>query len=234
LDILVSVKYGKRSKMKTLREFSKEAANLLQLRRATKALRPRILRAALRPGLGATRRYPGGASMKGLTKSTLQKLIPESSQREMLEPFLKGAGKGGRVFAAGDLSKEISKYFTGLPKLNPRSREMLNRVVLLHEGAELKRSAAKRLVPFSSHVSPKVLLDESNILATLPKSHAKVRETFANMRRGELESLPLLKRVYGKKRLSRHAKRRIGDMLEQQIPSPLETVKRLEAAGRRS
>jgi len=100
-------------------------------------------------------------------------------------------------------------------RLTPKSKEAVNRLVGVHEGIE-RHLAKKKKLPggtFASHISPEVLLRESNIVSTLPKDLKGAKNFFKTMRgySGETEKLKEMFPgfEYGKGRISRHARKRM-------------------------
>jgi len=126
------------------------------------------------------------------------------------------------IYSKGDTSRAVSSVIgiPGLRKLPARDREAFNKVLGLHEGFELGHSI-KKDVPIFNHAHPDVLLRESNIVATMPNTLAKARGALKFLRTatGERESLESLVPgfTYGKTRLSRHARRRVGDLMAKTI-----------------
>lgn len=167
------------------------------------------------------------------------------SPRDVIQrqgPILTGGGRRGSFTG---LSKFMRKHDAPISTpTTPRGQEILNRTGMLHEGLELQalgkgktiaqRSAnwgqpvaptvAESGVAGYGHVSPSVVLRERNILNTLPKSRgaAEATKTISEIRNLE-GSAPHIESVIGRAlpygqgqgRLSRHAIRRIEQLMRQ-------------------
>lgn len=131
----------------------------------------------------------------------------------------------GNIMAKGDVVKHFKEVMPGfkVKSMNPVNREATNRIARLHEGMELrvgKKLKNKAPKMFHGHLSPEVVLRESNIMATLPKELKQTRQTFVKLRgaSGEIRALrdviPDFK--YGKERLSRHQIKNLTRIMEKQ------------------
>jgi hypothetical protein len=116
----------------------------------------------------------------------------------------------------GELGRGI---FPRIPHLKkPKSREMFNRSVMLHEGAELGKHPGR--YKFLSHQSLKPPLQDLNIAATLTGTGGKEAATAIRRMRGPdikflYETVPELARLrLGKQRLSRHAIKRVQEIYD--------------------
>jgi len=123
--------------------------------------------------------------------------------------------------------KAINKL---LNKMSPSEKEVTNRLATLHEGDEI--SAAKRLIGTKSkgnvsprwgntgHLSPSVIIEEGNKLATLPKGNTKTKVLLRKLRNegGEAKALEAAYPGYrfGKTRLNRRQKKFLTEKLEKE------------------
>jgi len=105
----------------------------------------------------------------------------------------------------------------GFSALTPEQKKMTNLMAHAHEGDEAALRGSKSYQRFSSHFSPDILLRESNRVATLPKGMSPVGENYIALRNatGEASKMQDAARgfQYGKTRLSRHARKRIADII---------------------
>lgn len=149
-----------------------------------------------------------------------------------------------KIFGTGDMGKNITKHVPEtkgvLSKMSPNEREIVNRITLLHENAERKamkniyREAGTKMTPdgvdfvregtplnklqelSGSHMTPDILAQESNMVATLPKDMTKVREFFTKLRQNDSDA-GILKSIqkyapsfeYGKQRINRHDRKKL-------------------------
>ena len=94
-----------------------------------------------------------------------------------------------------------------MPK-QPIQKEMINRIISHHE---LLETGAKQNIRFYSHASPAVILQESNLLASLPKKYKPAVKIFKKMRTKEISDLkthyPAL--AYGEKKVPKAAQKHI-------------------------
>jgi hypothetical protein len=176
-------------------------------------------------------------SVKRLSRGT--EFDPELL-KQVPGPILSG-GRGGTL---SSLLQHHPAMTAGAPVSLPMGREILNRVALLHEGFERDAlgsgmSVAERLrgwgkpVPSNiegrisgmiggGHMRPRVILKEHNVMSTLPDFTEKnnVREQMRRLRSAD-KTWPTIQHAvggnlpYGQQRLSRHAIRRIEDLVRQ-------------------
>jgi len=99
-------------------------------------------------------------------------------------------------------------------RLDPKNKEAINRIVGIHEGIERKVSKnLKRLGGWTrgGHISPEVLLRESNIVSTLPKELKGAKSYLKTIRMSGNEKDEMRRMFpgfeYGKGRISRHARK---------------------------
>ena len=195
--------------------FEKQAATLKTLRRAANTLKDLVVkrRVLVNPLSGESR--IGKKALKGEMSFGHVTAGPGAIADQRMT---------GKVLASGDLIHEIKpmlKFRPDFPALptNGTDKELINRISLLHEGSEIRHGALKENAPQwgGGHVSPKVILEEHNILATLPKGHRRViKKFFSAVRGGEKEvleqNLPGFR--YGHQRYSRHAIKHLAEILE--------------------
>ena len=105
------------------------------------------------------------------------------------------------VNVKGDAFKAIKKVIPISKITTPQGREAFNRIVLLHEGRELKElsklkgirklfGSMKHKPRFASHVSTAPIVQDLNLAATLRgPGTAEVRAAFRDLRSDELEAL---------------------------------------------
>lgn len=130
----------------------------------------------------------------------------------------------------------------GLPKdilpKSPAAKEMSNRIIGLHEGFErdalpskstawdsLRAWGGKSEGLNTGHVSPSVLLNENNLVSTLPKDlHSELHPMLKTVRNEVDESWPVIQKLlkrdipYGEGRFSRHAKKRMEEAMYNNKP----------------
>ena len=118
------------------------------------------------------------------------------------------------ILAEGDTTKALA------PNLKPRDKEISNRLMLLHERFE--RDALRKYKGRTSagaHADPEVILRESNAIATMPKEHSAVQDLYSSLRQMDGSAPTLSMGIpgfeYGKQRLSRHAIKRMRQILEE-------------------
>ena len=149
-----------------------------------------------------------------------------------------------KFFSTGDVGRPLTKVVPStkgvLNQMSPNEREMVNRITLLHENAERKgirkvfgQAGTKiddgyvdvlregtplhKLQGISGgHVSPDILAQESNMIATLPKEMTGVRDFFTKLRQNP-DDTGVLKAIqkhspgfeYGKQRINRHERKKL-------------------------
>ena len=113
--------------------------------------------------------------------------------------------------------------------MSPKNKEMINRLVTIHEqserkhmGAKSPKSSARSFTRKYGHASPGVIIEESNALATLPKKgYGGTKKTLNTLRKLDgtkslIEgSIPNFQ--YGKTRVSRHAKKHMMRILKSKL-----------------
>jgi hypothetical protein len=207
-----------------LDELEKISVNLQGLRSATKHLNVPILKGrtidvealgtAFLSG-GRTKIEKKGVGLYALNPSVMnssitKKLDPNNHMKNLMTPYKKPvifSGKGGGLRLIDSIKKQYGEdvNFTHMIK-DKKSKEAINRLMLLHEGSEA------RIRPITqsntgSHLSPNVLVEESNIVSSFPKELAPAKRYMRMLRRntGEsaiLENLHPSELRYGQRRYS--------------------------------
>lgn len=169
-----------------------------------------------------------GEGMKPLT-SLQNQMASKMPQGAILPAKGNAADATRRMQSMGVPLKDVGQ-------LTPDQHKMFNSIFAGHEMDELAVKPATAMLG-AGHLSPDVILREHNRLVTMPSSYAPVKEQMQGMRRF-VES-PLLETAgiqYGEgERLSRHARKRITQMMEEQsLPrtmAQLETMKKFINQG---
>jgi hypothetical protein len=204
---------------------NKTAVSLEQLRTAvTKTVKPNWIRASARGGLGKDFVRRGGATSFFVTRENPRIFAAQS----LGDRLVNGVNYYGPNSFSGRLFSQDVNRWKGLSDIE---REVANRTALLHEGVEL--DSLRRLGPNpewrtrwqsvrSSHAAPDVILRENNVLATLPEQQrGAVTQFYRGMR--PVEELALGSVVpnylHGQRRFSRHAIKRIREVLERPLTS---------------
>jgi hypothetical protein len=158
----------------------------------------------------------------------------------------------GKIFSGGGQAGTFSGRFKDSPYLGVRKlpstgvgKEVMNRIGLMHEGFEHRYLGSKGVtyaerarkwgIPVPSdtltigamsslggHVDPRVILNEHNVVSTLPRGVERhvIRNALSRVRSGSFD--PSWKAIqeatgrkipYGKQRLSRHAIKRIAELM---------------------
>jgi len=149
---------------------------------------------------------------------------------------------GGKTYAKGSSLKPFTElgWQPGPVKIRKREKEMLNRLMLLHEQAE--QQALRKAKGFSmwsaNHADPSVILRESNMLASLPKKKYKgVKNFFKEIREIDNTKTILEKNIpgfkYGETKISRHGIRNIQRALKRKGGGP-EDINAYERTARLS
>lgn len=197
-----------------LREFAKTAINLQTARRAVgTAVKPLLIRRGMRY---ADLLHP--SISRGLDARMLSsKVGPFTEHPRITKMFkregvpVKDFGKKPAILASGSVDKiPVAREAGGA--LKGRQSEMVNRLMLLHEHSEVKNARKIKNLNFQrtgGHTDPKVLLDEHNAVATLPKRYARARKFMQGLRSAGPEGLQfnMAGLEYGKHRLSPAAKK---------------------------
>jgi hypothetical protein len=152
------------------------------------------------------------------TEKALTDILSESSKNTKGLQELPGLpGKIFKILTGGKKRvNSIDQLKQSIKNLDPKNKETLNRIGLLHEGFETK---VKNIHTLGSHLSPTVLYREHNLIRTLPPELKPAGDIYRQWRSiiGETGRLKKLnpKFNYGESnRLSRH---KIKQMEQQNI-----------------
>jgi hypothetical protein len=194
--------------------FIKQSVDLAGLRQATKPLMKHVLRGrgAIDTGHGISSVNKGGqmgaAPRLRATGQLAGKILqPAGGAMRQLESYSRSA------YGTPELTDAVSV-------LTPKAKEMMNRMALLHEGSERAfsptsmRGAMDRYFGakhMGAHVDPRVIGQESNMLASMPTGgdYDLVRTAYTAMRNATGE-IPVFNRSitpsgYGQNRMTRSA-----------------------------
>lgn len=157
-------------------------------------------------------------SRKGLAMNAFPKTISEGlvgADKTIINEIDKNlinkimTGKGGAYRAIKN-----PQMFLRLPKFpkNKDQQQMLNRVLSNHELQEIL-TKKKRVLRIASHMSPDVLVAESNLVVSLPKKYNPVKNFMKKLRKSTGEDQMLFKGMpgfeYGKQKISPAGKKHI-------------------------
>jgi len=163
--------------------------------------------------------------------------LPPSSTAGELQRDFGAHGQSWISMGKGDVASSLQGLGTlpddmqnTLKTMSPEKKRMLNAVMEGHELDELK-TKPKVMFRGMGHVSPDVILREHNKLVTLPDELKGITDILQPFRQNEKELLnPYMQYGQGE-RLSRHARKRITDMLERDAEKvQLENFKNYEKA----
>jgi hypothetical protein len=146
--------------------------------------------------------------------------------------------KGGDPTAAIRRHPALEEAVSGpISRMTPQQRMMHNAAIMRHEMAEqaIRGPKTKELTPFrmaTGHMGAEAPLTDVNVLATLPKGSAPVREAMQAYRPVESHLLERATRgvggregmQFGTQRLSRHAKKRVGKRMEEMASEDLKAA----------
>jgi len=119
-------------------------------------------------------------------------------------------GKGGVNKVFNTMSKPFEDFGIKIQMPKHKSqKEILGRVGLMHEFSETKM---KKAIPFAGHTNPKVFMEESNLVSSLPKRYSPAKKYLSKIR--SFVETPSIDKFYpgfkyGKTRLSRAGKKHI-------------------------
>lgn len=179
---------------------------------------------------GSNRVFMKGNFSKFLTKNTnpAVKSLPHLDTPEG-QVQIKAQAKLLNI-SPQDLTEQIKRRIKSVPfayGMDAPNKELLQRTLAAHEGSELRHGPYSKQT-FFGHLSPKVVLEEGNMMATLPKEHGPVRDYMQKLRTYGGEKAYIEKNIpgyqYGSTRLSRHAKRRVSDILERKAKEDIERI----------
>lgn len=221
-------------------EFDKIAYDLQDARKSNKAMQQggSHIRSRLPVMRHKVFNNPGPMTVTPTTPKAFQQratavggIQPDKSELKAATTQISNWTRGKpRVFAKGSIVEPVNKMF-GTGVKTPADKEMFNRAFLSHEQSEIKHrnKVAPHFLERTQHNSPGVIVEESNMLASMPKKHKEVKKAFHKMRRSSSGSneAPGMERlvrgtggkpgfVYGK-RYSRHAKKHIANIVEKKL-----------------
>ncbi len=75
----------------------------------------------------------------------------------------------GKIISRGDILNIPAVNFFNPDAKIPINREMINRLSVMHEGLERKQVLSKPFQLWHGHRGPEVVIQESNMIASLPK-----------------------------------------------------------------
>ena len=154
----------------------------------------------------------------------------------------------GKIHKSSDMSHLVSKagHLKGV-NLAPKDKEIVNRLVTLHEQAEKKFSQEinkgkhkqygfypKTHSGFVSHAHPGVIIEESNALSSMGNESAGAKKVYEVIRGGKYDNTKSILEnrfpgySYGQTRVSRHAKKRMTESLHR-AATEANTMSRKEA-----
>jgi len=230
-----------------LDEIEKTALDLESAKKMTEAsVKPYLVRRGRATDSGIRLRAVDPATGKPMEGPYFPRRMGSPEGPLMASPSPK-TGSRPLIFARGKRLSSLSENVGSSRGFTPRQKEMHKRIILGHEGSEVKH--LKKYSPeFASrfgHASPKVLVEESNMIANMPKEFSPVKRRIRQMRQGPeaggdvKEMASMVRGVGGKpgyvhgRRYSRHAKKRIAEIVERKMGEEksraLERQKALEA-----
>jgi hypothetical protein len=138
----------------------------------------------------------------GLPEATATRMLPDSLRKVQSNPAAMSQASAGKKIRTMD----------------PQNKEVFNRSMLQHENIERKysRQGTPNSPQYHGHAGPQVLMEESNLVRSLPPQYTQAQSAFKDMRNHEQN---LIQKImpsfqYGQTRLSRHARRHINDILQ--------------------
>lgn len=208
-----------------IKGFEKTAITLKEINKFMPIIKKNLIRA--KPKIDTYKgnfnfaKRDGGIYMGPITTSRPYK----DEAKEIVNNLIGKGTPQGKIFAKGDTAKLIENI-TG-KKLEPKNREMANKIMLMHE--EMERQALKKgtkgLKNYKTHADPDIILRESNLISTLPKEYSKVKDIFGYARKMDTTASDLEKLIpgfqYGTKRYSRHARKRMNEILKKKGLIPM-------------
>ena len=199
-----------------MRTFTKVAVSIGGLRAANRAMSGKVIRRSIRvnPIEGTF-----GLSKHGPTPNMGPAGVRKELPKQLLDAHPKLKPMAGNAFIKGDPSRFTAKHVDPqlgerMNKLKPPDREVFNRTVWQHEGAETAVKA-KAAAPFRGHAGVGPPLQDLNIAATLPKQYHGAAGAIRDMRKPEIDALRArhptsFGRIdLGNERISRHARKRL-------------------------
>lgn len=227
-----------------MRDFTKLAVTLSQLRRANRASRALRNRAALHAP--SDQLISKGKALKAMRNDP--KTVTNHFNLPPRNANVPGGVDKRQVFMAGSPRRYVNNVLragsggigggSGFPRAaSPARREAFNRSIFQHEVAEGRAARrGKGHTPFASHISLTPPLQDMNIAATLRGKGRGAAGDIRAMRRDEIELLRALhpssfgRLDIGNERLSRHAIKRLNEVYTRGIERiALENIKALFA-----
>lgn len=212
--------------------FEKRSWDLQKARKAFAPFKDKLIRrgiAADPKGGGGlfTKKHVFNPSLKDMTDLKPSYAGPMSIPEGLKSPAYPVENMYGKIYTKGQTTKRINPNMKGMgipkehipydprvEKLTPAQKELYNRTVLQHEANELKygKTPKAKDTLYGGHVSPQVLLEESNQIATMPKGFEPVQDFLKAMRKDRgLDSIEGFE--FGKTRLSRHGRKHVARIL---------------------
>ncbi|MCJ7521639.1 MAG: hypothetical protein MUP21_05440 [Dehalococcoidia bacterium] len=223
--------------------FEKRALNLATARAAMGRFKDKLIRRAPKLNMGSLSEHMEGKTPKEkLLSLSKDKLSTGGAPLRGMGPAMNAQSTVSshpqanlKTFAQGDALKDLKGFGMDVPAMDRSNKEMTNRMMHLHEQAERKSFGKAKTMWAGAHADPRVILEEGNMLATLPKGHEATKEVFHTLR-GEDSTKALLEAglpgyEYGKTRLSRHGVKHMRRILEgkgmQAVPFPGTEIKKV-------
>lgn len=200
-------------------ELEKISVNLRGLKLISNKIRPKIIKKRI-ISLGSsgitTVRSKKDLGMFGVSSKASDKKIPDY----ILKQFPKPPDQLRQMIITGRGGATKNMAMLSSPPKSPIQKEMINRVLVMHELAEAN---TKKTIPFMLHNNPRVIMEESNLVRSLPKRYGPTKKYISELR-SENES-KYLKEIYpgfryGETRLSRAGKKFIERKYQKQISDP--------------
>lgn len=238
-DELEKVAFGVAEAKKVLRLAKRKVIKVPRMRQAEKALQKMspgdplpfsvaeeiVLRGSGAPmGVGrGAHKVLERAQAAGLTAPMAPERIAQT--RQLGGKII--TGKGGDATAAIRRSPFGVAVREPISRMSGEQRMMHNAIIKNHELAEIGTKGGATSSAFSlatGHMGTQPPLLDNNMLATLPKKHGVVKETVERYRPMEAYYLEQATRgvggrpglEFGEQRLSRHARKRVGQIIEKQ------------------
>lgn len=222
-----------------LNELEKAALDLRTARKMTQALKAKgqLIRRSLATVFHPKARGAGtnrgpvtvpAMSREDMRRSMRTKGLPTNPAHvAKATKSVEGLTRGkSRIFSKGDPTHAAGGLLRPKDLKKPEHKEMAGRMALGHEGSEIRHMKDIRSgkPTFRGHTSPGVLVEESSMVASLPKSYGPVKEYHKRLRKGEGEEIArMVPRPGGKtgfqygKRYSRHARKRIAEAVRRKM-----------------
>ena len=175
-------------------ELEKNALNLRGFKKVQKAVSKKLIRGGA-PALDISSVKNFNDILSGKLKAKFSREIKGAYSSPKLHSLSKNipknmsgkvfTGKGGGIGVFG--KKSILGNAVKLPK-SPRQKEVVNRIFSTHEMLELG-TKKKNVGEVFSHISPKILIDESNMISSLPKRYKPAGNFMKKLRSASGENM---------------------------------------------